>query len=164
MQSASKSSSPARRSSSISPADVISRRRASAFSSAAASSATACLPGTCKRCLSNDQGLFTYPSEESLAGRPAAKWDFRVPLLSRTRPPYANLFTSVVVLTFRTLRRLPDNGNVDPTETNSCRDVGRNASRAAFAGLGGRPRFAVEFFFPRRSRFYDAWSPHRHDL
>jgi len=30
----------------------------------------------------NDQGLFTYRGEEPLAGRPAAKWDFRVPLLS----------------------------------------------------------------------------------
>jgi hypothetical protein len=30
----------------------------------------------------NDQGLFTYRGEEPLAGRPAAKWDFRVPILS----------------------------------------------------------------------------------
>ena len=30
----------------------------------------------------NDQGLFTWRGEEPLAGRPAAKWDFRVPLLS----------------------------------------------------------------------------------
>jgi hypothetical protein len=30
----------------------------------------------------SDQGLFTYRGEQTLAGRPAAKWDFRVPLLS----------------------------------------------------------------------------------
>jgi hypothetical protein len=30
----------------------------------------------------SDQGLFTYRGEEPLAGRAAAKWDFRVPLLS----------------------------------------------------------------------------------
>jgi hypothetical protein len=30
----------------------------------------------------NDQGLFTYRGEEPLAGRRAAKWDFRVPRLS----------------------------------------------------------------------------------
>jgi hypothetical protein len=30
----------------------------------------------------SDQGLFTYRGEEPLAGRPAAKWDFRVPFLS----------------------------------------------------------------------------------
>ena len=30
----------------------------------------------------NDQGLFTYRGEEPLAGRPAVKWDYRVPLLS----------------------------------------------------------------------------------
>ena len=30
----------------------------------------------------SDQGLFTYRGDDPLAGRPAAKWDFRVPLLS----------------------------------------------------------------------------------
>jgi hypothetical protein len=30
----------------------------------------------------SDQGLFTYRGEEPVAGRPAVRWDFRVPLLS----------------------------------------------------------------------------------